>query len=76
MTEPAPRPVDGLTYEEARDELARIVAQLEQGSVTLEESLVLWERGEQLATRCQALLEGARATIARTRDIDDPREDA
>ena len=41
------------SYEEARDELAEIVESLEDGSATLEESLKLWERGEELAKICQ-----------------------
>lgn len=35
-----------LSYEQARDELVRVVGELEQGSSTLEQSLALWERGE------------------------------
>jgi exodeoxyribonuclease VII small subunit len=57
--------IDEMTYEQARDELVLIVAKLEAGDVTLEESLALWERGEALATRCQHVLEGARERVAR-----------
>ncbi|HYP45218.1 MAG TPA: exodeoxyribonuclease VII small subunit [Propionibacteriaceae bacterium] len=58
-----------LGYEQARDELMRVVQRLESGGVPLEESLALWERGERLATLCQQWLDGARAKIdaARTR---------
>jgi exodeoxyribonuclease VII small subunit len=59
--------VDSLTYEEARDELISIVAKLEAGAATLDESLTLWERGEALAVRCQHLLEGARARVTELR---------
>jgi exodeoxyribonuclease VII small subunit len=52
-----------LSYEQARDELVRVVAELEQGSSTLEESLALWERGEALARRCEEWLLGARARL-------------
>ena len=52
------------TYEEARDELAGIVRQLESGSVPLSESMALWERGEKLADLCQLLLGGASAKLA------------
>lgn len=52
------------TYEEARDELADIVRQLESGSVALSESMALWERGEKLADICQSLLDGASAKLA------------
>ena len=52
-----------LSYEAARDELVRVVAELEQGSATLERSLALWERGEALAARCEEWLVGARARL-------------
>ena len=51
------------SYEQARDELVEIVRQLEAGGVTLEESLTLWERGEELAKICQEWLDGARARL-------------
>lgn len=56
-----------LGYEQARDELGSIVARLESGAGTLEESLALWERGEALATRCQEWLDGARERLAAAR---------
>ena len=52
------------SYEEARDELVELVKRLEAGGLTLEQSLDLWERGEQLATICEEWLEGARARLA------------
>ena len=52
-----------LSYEAARDELAKVVATLESGGLGLEESLKLWERGEELAAICQAWLDGARAKL-------------
>ena len=53
-----------LSYEEARDELAKVVATLESGQATLEQSLALWERGEELAKICQQWLDGAKAKLA------------
>lgn len=53
-----------LSYEEARDELVEVVRRLESGGATLEESLALWERGEELATICQRWLDGARARLS------------
>jgi exodeoxyribonuclease VII small subunit len=53
-----------LSYEQARDELLTTVRKLEDGGLPLEESLALWERGEQLAQICQAWLDGARARLA------------
>lgn len=60
--------VAALSYEAARDELVRVVAELEQGSATLERSLALWERGEALAARCEEWLVGARARLDAARD--------
>jgi len=59
--------VSALGYEQARDELIRVVAELEQGSSTLEQSLALWERGEALAARCEEWLAGARARLEAAR---------
>jgi exodeoxyribonuclease VII small subunit len=53
-----------LSYEEARDELAQVVSSLETGGASLEESLKLWERGEELAKICQAWLDGAKAKLS------------
>ncbi|TAM68361.1 MAG: exodeoxyribonuclease VII small subunit [Microbacteriaceae bacterium] len=58
-----PGPAEALSYEQARDELVRVVAQLEQGSATLEESIALWERGEALARVCEEWLIGAKARL-------------
>ncbi|MFZ2965297.1 MAG: exodeoxyribonuclease VII small subunit [Rhodoglobus sp.] len=55
--------VSELSYEQARDELIKVVNELEQGSSSLEESLALWERGEALAQRCEEWLVGARARL-------------
>jgi exodeoxyribonuclease VII small subunit len=63
MSEKTNPDVAKLSYEEARDELVKVVAELEQGSVTLEESLALWERGEALATACESWLSGARKRL-------------
>jgi exodeoxyribonuclease VII small subunit len=57
-----------ISYEKARDELADIVARLESGEVGLEESLKLWERGEELVKVCQEWLDGAKARIAKAKD--------
>ena len=52
-----------LSYEAARDELMQVVNNLETGGATLEESLALWQRGEELANICQEWLDGARAKL-------------
>lgn len=54
---------EALGYEQARDELIEVVRRLETGGTTLEESLALWERGEELAKVCRSRLDGARARL-------------
>ncbi|MEY4019124.1 MAG: hypothetical protein RLZZ590_424 [Actinomycetota bacterium] len=55
--------VVAMSYEQARDELIKVVSELEAGSVSLEASLSLWERGEALATQCENWLSGARKRL-------------
>lgn len=54
-----------ISYEEAREELTKVVEQLESGSATLEESLKLWERGEELAKICQEWLDGVKQRLVK-----------
>lgn len=54
---------DTPSYEEARDELVAVVQKLETGGTSLQESIALWERGEELAAVCQRWLDGARARL-------------
>lgn len=73
-----PAEVATLSFEQARDELVRVVAELEQGAPTLEESLALWERGEALAARCEEWLLGAKRRLdaARAESGDETRAEA
>lgn len=68
MSEPTTGPE--LTYEQARAELEDVVRRLEAGGVPLEDSLALWERGEELARQCQAWLEGARQRMQAVRNAE------
>jgi exodeoxyribonuclease VII small subunit len=63
MADDTQTPVAELSYEQARDELVRLVARIESGEAPLEESMVLWERGEELAAHCQARLDQAQARL-------------
>ncbi|KKC02804.1 exodeoxyribonuclease VII small subunit [Mycobacterium nebraskense] len=56
-------PISKLGYEACRDELIEVVRLLEQGGLDLDASLKLWERGEELAKRCEEHLAGARKRI-------------
>lgn len=59
----SPKPVEELTYEEALAELEAIVATLESEQNPLEESMRLFERGQALVARCNALLESAELKV-------------
>ena len=72
MTQPDNSDIANLSYEQARDELAAVVSQLEQGGVALEESLALWERGEALANRCEEWLLGAKQRLTAAREAATP----
>ena len=65
MSEPSAQQSDQPSYESARTELREIVAQLEAGGQSLEESLALWERGEVLADTCQRWLDDASERLER-----------
>ena len=52
-----------LSFEEARRELERIVAQLETGQAGLEDAVALWERGEELYRVCLGKLDAAQGKI-------------
>ena len=58
-----PQPVEGLTFEQAFAELEEAVRTLERGDLLLEESLALYERGQELAAYCAQLLDEAELKI-------------
>ena len=70
-----PGPGPTTTYEQARDELAEVVRRLEGGGLTLEESLALWERGEELAELCRHWLDRARERLAKAAPADGTDQD-
>ena len=55
--------IKAMPFETAMAELEQIVQKLEAGSVTLEDSIAIYERGEALKARCETLLKGAEARI-------------
>lgn len=50
-------------FEKSLDELEKIVAQLESGDISLDESIKLFERGMELTNLCRKTLETARQKI-------------
>jgi exodeoxyribonuclease VII small subunit len=57
------RAIGNMKYEEAAAELEKIVGQLEEGQLSLEETLVLYERGQLLSKHCTELLNQAELKI-------------
>jgi exodeoxyribonuclease VII small subunit len=51
--------ISALSFEEALAELEEIVTRMEDGELSLEESLGLYERGQALARHCNRHLETA-----------------
>jgi len=64
------------TFEELQRELEEIVGRLERGDVGVDEAIRLWQQGEELFSRCSALLEEAEGRVERlasdTRDTGAP----
>jgi len=52
-----------MSFERALKELEAIVGRLERGDVELEESIVIYERGEALRDHCDRLLRQAEAKV-------------
>ena len=66
MTNPA-ADVSALTFEQAVEELEKIVAALERGDVPLDRSIEIYERGEALKKHCETLLSAAENRIEKIR---------
>tara|TARA_B100001964_G_scaffold90128_1_gene101259 strand:+ start:275 stop:490 length:216 start_codon:yes stop_codon:yes gene_type:complete len=54
---------ESLSFEQALNELESVVEQLEAGQLSLQDSLTLYQRGQQLSQRCNALLDTAETQI-------------
>ncbi|MFQ3535652.1 MAG: exodeoxyribonuclease VII small subunit [Aggregatilineales bacterium] len=63
------------SFEEAYQRLSEIVEQLERGTLSLEESLALYERGRALLAFCQQKLENAELRIRKIEQPDSPEAD-
>ena len=55
--------IAAMPFEKALAELEDIVTKLERGSVALEESIAIYERGEALKAHCDGLLRNAEMRI-------------
>lgn len=60
---PNANPTDGLTYEQAVDELESIIQRIESGDIGLEDSIRHYERGSALLKHCRTILGQAEQRI-------------
>jgi exodeoxyribonuclease VII small subunit len=61
--DPVPADIAALSFEQALDELDRIVASLEGGQVDLEKSIAIYTRGTLLKRHCEAKLKAAQERV-------------
>jgi exodeoxyribonuclease VII small subunit len=60
--------IENLSFEDAYQQLEEIVAQLEQGDLSLDQSLALHERGQKLADHCARKLNEAELKVKEIRE--------
>lgn len=60
--------IEQLSYEQAYSRLEFVIAKLESGELSLEDSINLYEEGRKLSARCQSLLEQAELRVQQLDD--------
>ncbi len=60
--------IDALSLEKAMEELETIAVKMEQGNVTMEQTMQLYERGTLLAKHCKDKLDGYQLRIRMLQD--------
>jgi exodeoxyribonuclease VII small subunit len=55
--------IAAMSFEEAMAALEQVVRDLEQGTVSLDQSITLYERGAALKSHCEALLKAAEERV-------------
>jgi exodeoxyribonuclease VII, small subunit len=66
-----PPEIQKLSFEEGLSELEKIISQLEDGKVTLEESIDIYTRGSQLRVHCESKLNSAKDKIEKIIPLED-----
>ena len=67
MSDIAATDISDLSFEQALDQLEKIVNDLERGDVELEKSIQIYERGEALKKHCAKLLQAAEDKVEKIR---------
>ena len=77
MAAPDSKPTDNIAdFEKSLDELEQLVARMEQGEQSLDDSLRSYERGIALYRNCQSALEQAELRVKLLSDPQLPDDDA
>lgn len=63
LASPQDTPIEQMSFEAALRELEAIVSKLEQGEVDLEDSILLYERGQALKAHCEQKLKSAESRL-------------
>lgn len=63
MAEGQEKPISEMSFEDALRALETVVRKLESGDVPLDDSIALYEHGEELRKACQSRLDAAQAKI-------------
>ena len=57
------KPIDQMSFEEALEELEKIVGRLESGDTPLEDAIRLYQRGSLLKSHCETTLKAAEERV-------------
>lgn len=71
MSELKFKPLEGLSYEQALQELEELVNTLETGENDLHKTLLYFERGQSLASYCISLLDNAELQVEQVLEGED-----
>jgi exodeoxyribonuclease VII small subunit len=68
--------LENVSFEMALAELESVVEELEEGALSLEESIALYERGQALARLCQDRLDRAELRVEQIQEADESGQEA
>ncbi len=66
-----PPEISALSFEESLTELEKIISELEDGKVSLEESIDIYTRGSHLRVHCEKKLQSAKERIEKIIPLED-----
>ena len=64
--------LDKMTFEEAMNELEKLVESLDKGDISLDQAIAAYDRGSQLKDHCQKKLNEAKMKVETIQLLDNP----